>query len=108
MEVGAKVRLEDAAYRKAPLRGNDMKQGPRWSRRVYTVTHRHGQVGHPHQYRVAHPKVPEVAATWFNPSALQQIPVDQQGNAVAQRAERALLTAPSPTTAGEWAAASVQ
>jgi hypothetical protein len=49
---GDKVRLINAAYLKADLRGNEMKMNPRWSRTVYTIIDKKGTTGAPLKYRV--------------------------------------------------------
>ena len=44
-KLGDKVRVIDAKYAKADMRGNLMKQGPRWSEELYTVSKAEGRPG---------------------------------------------------------------
>ena len=68
--VGDSVRLVNAQYMKASLRGNVSKMGPRWSVTVYTILRRRQPgAGAPHEYKIS-----DGSNVWHQHELLMRIP----------------------------------
>ena len=72
-DVGDAVRLVNAQYMKASLRGNVSKMGPRWSITVYTILRRRQPgPGAPHEYKIS-----DGSNVWHQHELLMRIPASE-------------------------------